>query len=140
MPGPTDGSWRDDQSAYLRITSKLGLDPEDMPLSCPLGYGWGGAMGPAQFIPATWEQYENRVAAAVGASVANPWEPQHAFIASAIYLADLGAAGGGYTAERTAALKYYSGGNWQDPRNQFYGDGVMRHRQDIQVNMIDPLQ
>lgn len=67
MPGPTSGSWRDDQSAFLRITKKLGINPDGQPLSCPLASGgWGGAMGPSQFIPATWESYENRIAAAMG--------------------------------------------------------------------------
>jgi hypothetical protein len=85
MPGPTSGSWRDDQSAFLRITKKLGINPDGQPLSCPLASGgWGGAMGPSQFIPATWESYENRIAAAVGASVANPWNPAHAVTATAL--------------------------------------------------------
>jgi len=141
MPGPDSGSWRDDQTIFLDLTKRLGLDPDSVPLSCPLSSGgWGGAMGPAQFIPATWVSYEARVAQALGKSAVSPWNPEDAFTASALYLADLGAAAGGYTAERTAALKYYSGSNWSLPQNAFYGDGVMRHAQDIQVNMIDPLQ
>lgn len=137
MPGPGDS--RNDQAAYLRITSKLGLDPNSMPLSCPWGNGWGGAMGPSQFIPTTWEAYEHKVAQALGKSVASPWDPQDAFMASGIYLSELGAGAGGYTAERTAALKYYAGGNWNNPKNAFYGDQVMGHATRIQETMIDPL-
>ena len=74
-------------------------------------------MGPSQFIPTTWAGYEDRIAKAVGVSMANPWDPEHAIMATAIYMQDLGAAGGGYTAERTAALKYYAGGNWNLPQN-----------------------
>lgn len=140
MPGPGDKSKRNDEAAYLRITAALGLDPEAMPLSCPWQGGWGGAMGPAQFIPTTWEKYATRVAQAVGHNPANPWEPEDAFIASAIYLADLGAGRGTYTAERTAALKYYAGSAWQNPKNAFYGNEVMSKAEDIQLNMIDPLQ
>ena len=140
MPGPNDNSWRDDQTTYLRITSQLGFDPDSMPLSCPWGGGWGGAMGPAQFIPTTWDSYQARIAAAVGKSVPNPWDPQDAFMASALYLSDLGANQGGYTAERTAALKYYAGSNWQKAVNAFYGNQVMIKAQNIQENMIDPLQ
>lgn len=139
MPGPTDKSSRDDETKYLQITADLGFDPDSMPLSCPWQGGWGGAMGPAQFIPSTWISYSPRVASALGKSVPNPWEPKDAFMASAIYLSDLGASEGGYTAERRAALKYYAGGNWNKPQNSFYGDGVMQKAQSIQENMIDPL-
>lgn len=142
MPGPTSGSWRDDQSAFLRITKKLGINPDGQPLSCPLASGgWGGAMGPSQFIPATWESYENRVAAAVGASIANPWNPAHAVTATALYVKDLGAASQTYTAEREAACKYYSGRGCSDPKvaNAFYGNAVMTHAANIQKD-IDVLE
>ena len=140
MPGPGSKSSRDDQSAFLRITSALGFDPNTMPLSCPITKnGWGGAMGPAQFIPTTWESFSDKIEKALGVSVANPWDPQHAFMASSLYLSNLGASAGGFTAERTAALKYYAGGNWYKSANAFYGDQVMAKAQNIQVNMIDPL-
>jgi len=128
-----------DIAPYKRITSALGLQPESRPLSCPFGNGWGGAMGPAQFIPSTWEGYQNRIANAVGVSVPNPWNPAHAFMASGIFLTDLGAGSGGYTAERRAALQYYAGGNWQSPGVQFYGDQVLQRAGNIQRTMIDPI-
>jgi membrane-bound lytic murein transglycosylase B len=96
-------------------------------------------MGPSQFIPSTWEKYQNRIANAVGASTPNPWNPEHAFTASGIYLADLGAASGSYSAERQAALRYYAGSNWQSPSVQFYGDQVMQRKQDIQSD-IDTIE
>ncbi|MEK9201640.1 MAG: lytic murein transglycosylase [Patescibacteria group bacterium] len=140
MPGPTDNSWRDDQTTYLALTAELGLNPDTMPLSCPWQGGWGGAMGPSQFIPTTWNTYRPRVTTALGKAIPNPWEPRDAFMASAIYLSDLGASEGGYTAERRAALKYYAGSNWNKPQNSFYGNEVMVKAQNIQENMIDPLQ
>ena len=124
---------------FLRITSELGLDPTTTPLSCPLGYGYGGAMGPAQFIPSTWEPYTGRIAAITGNNPPNPWRPLDAFAASQLLLRDLGAAAGGYTAERTAALRYYAGGNWSDPRNAFYGNSVMVLAAEMQAQ-IDILQ
>ncbi|MEX0930178.1 MAG: lytic murein transglycosylase [Candidatus Paceibacterota bacterium] len=139
MPGPNDNSWRDDQTNFLKIMNELGMDPVGVPLSCPWGNGWGGAMGPSQFIPTTWLEYAPRIRAATG-TTPDPWNPEHAFMASALYLTDLGAANGGYTAERTAALKYYAGGNWNNPQNAFYGDQVMNKAQNIQQTMIDPLQ
>lgn len=144
MPGPADiaagKSRRNDEAAFLRITSELGLDPYSMPLSCPWNGGWGGAMGPSQFIPTTWEAYKAKVASAIGVRIPNPWEPEHAFMASGIYLSELGASNRTYTAERTAALKYYAGGNWSNPANAFYGNGVMAKAQTIQETMINPLQ
>lgn len=140
MPGPGESSWRDDEDKYLKITSALGLDPETQPLSCPWQGGWGGAMGPSQFIPTTWWEYKDRVGSLVGASMPDPWNPEHAFHASGLYLSDLGAANGGFTAEQRAALKYYAGSNWSLPQNQFYGQQVMAHAYDIQTNMIDPIE
>lgn len=144
MPGPEDIkkglSKRDDESAFLRIVEALGVGPRDRVLSCPIGgTGWGGAMGPSQFIPTTWEAYAPRVAQALGKSVTNPWNAEDAFMASAIYLTDLGAGAQTYTAERTAALKYYAGGNWNKPANAFYGNQVMAKATNIQETMIDPL-
>jgi len=58
-----NGNWRvdmkptRDQPLYLVITETLGLDPDRMPVSKAPNYGWGGAMGPAQFIPSTWACY-----------------------------------------------------------------------------------
>ncbi len=132
-PGdPPEKSWRvvmkpeRDHAPFLRITKSLGLDTDTQPISCPYMGGWGGAMGPAQFIPSTWAAYESRIAKATGNNPPNPWNPKDAFAASATYLSDLGASAGTFTAERTAALKYYAGGNWANPKNAFYGDQVMK--------------
>lgn len=132
MPGPGDKSSRDDQTIYLALMKQLGRDPDTTPLSCPWGNGWGGAMGPSQFIPTTWKGYAGRIAAALGVDVADPWNPEHAFTATALYVEDLGAGAQTYEAERTAALKYYAGGNWSLPQNAFYGNQVMGHADEFQ--------
>ncbi len=141
MPGPdakaSGRSSRDDQSAFLRITSALGLNPEVTPLSCPIGTGgWGGAMGPSQFIPTTWELIQGRVASALGKGSANPWSARDAIMASAIYLKDRGATGG-ETNERNAACKYYSGRSCdgKSPANSFYGNNVMALARSIQTDI-----
>lgn len=134
MPGPTSGSWRDDQTIYLEIMKGLGRDPEGTPLSCPIGNGWGGAMGPTQFIPTTWNAYASRVAAAAGVKVADPWNPQHAFIATSVYVGDLGAGLQTYAAEFEAAARYYAGGNWQTA-GKGYATSVLNHAATFQANI-----
>lgn len=123
-----------DVQPFFDITKSLGKDPFNTLVSCPLSVGYGGAMGPAQFIPSTWMLFKDRVAAATGRGTANPWNAQDAFMASALYLSDLGAAGGGYTAERNAACKYYSGRSCSGS-NKFYGDQVMARVQSLQDNI-----
>lgn len=98
---------------FLDMMKRLGRDPYNTPVSCPQSIGYGGAMGPTQFIPSTWRSYEGRISSIFGVSVADPWNPEHAIMATAIFLQDLGAGRGGYSAEREAAGRYYAGGNWQ---------------------------
>ncbi len=114
-------SSRNDPEKFLWITARLGLDPYSTPVSCPFQIGFGGAMGPAQFIPTTWWSHREQLASVLGREP-NPWRLQDSFLASATYLSNLG----GNNNERTAALRYYAGSNWNDPRHAFYGDQVVR--------------
>ncbi len=131
-----------DVPPFLNITSALGVDPLHTVVSCPQSVGWGGAMGPAQFIPSTWMLFANRVSSALGTSgMANPWNPQAGFMASALYLSDLGASGGGYTAEYNAACRYYSGSPCSTSSLiASYGKSVMSLTSTIQTTEIDKLQ
>ena len=139
-----------DTTPFKDITERLGRDWKMTPVSCPpgtkytSGRGYGGGMGPSQFIPSTWELFKARIASAIGVSEnqADPWNPSHSFMATAIYLADLGASAGGYTAERNAACRYYSGRSCdsRSPANSFYGNQVMAKAENIQLTMIDPLE
>ncbi len=114
------------RTAFVELTASLGLDPDLMPVSKKAWYGYcGGAMGPAQFIPTTWQLYSNRVSKVTGHNPPSPWDPLDAFAASAIYLKDLGAASRILADERKAALKYLAGSNWQKKAYSFYGDDVM---------------
>lgn len=114
-----------DIGPFERICKALGIDPVGQPVSCPYRGGYGGAMGPAQFIPSTWMGMASAVTAITGSNPPNPWNPRDAFAASGLYLRDLGADAKTYAAERRAALKYYAGSNWSLAKNAFYGDQVM---------------
>lgn len=102
-----------DVPPFLALGLQLGFDPHHQVVSCPIASagGWGGAMGPAQFIPSTWALYADRVAGGSGESIANPWDPKDAIMAMSFLLSDNGASAGGYTAEYTAAARYYAGWN-----------------------------
>lgn len=139
-----------DTTPFGNITGRLGKDWRSTPVSCPpqatyyVGRGFGGGMGPSQFIPSTWELFKKRIGAAVGVSAdkADPWNPYHAITATSIYLADLGAGTQTYTAERNAACRYYSGASCKPnrkPANSFYGDQVVKKAATIQETMINPI-
>src|SRR3989344_6009027 len=63
------GNWKVDMKeprdvpVFAQITAELGINPDTQPVSKKPWYGWGGAMGPAQFIPSTWQMYKDRIAA-----------------------------------------------------------------------------
>lgn len=111
-----------DVQPFLSITKELGRDPYNTVVSCPMSFGWGGAMGPAQFIPSTWMLYKDKAEAITG-TPPDPWNIRDAFLAAALYLADYGAAKKTYDAEWKAAMIYFSGSTRS--RYRFYGDSVM---------------
>ncbi len=45
--------------------------------------------------------------------------------ATALYMSELGASAGTYTAEKTAAAKYYAGNNYLTSAGQSYGNSVI---------------
>ncbi|MEX0932446.1 MAG: lytic murein transglycosylase [Parcubacteria group bacterium] len=126
------------------IVTKLGRDPLSTKVSCPLSIGYGGAMGPAQFIPSTWNIMESKVASATGKATPNPWDPQDAIMAMALFLKDImGTTGDPYTDQRTAACRYYSGKTCFGANGANvglgYGNSVMSKASTIQKD-IDFLQ
>lgn len=124
-----------DVPPFIALTKRLGRDPYTTVVSCPQSIGYGGAMGPSQFIASTWVGLESRIGAAVGVATPDPWTPKHAIMATAVFLQDLGAAKGGYSAEREAAGRYYAGGNWAT-LGLGYASSVLSHATKYQ-NDID---
>lgn len=125
------GNWNDDmhptrdRPVFETLMAELGLDPNAQKVSKKPWYGWGGAMGPSQFIPSTWVMYKARIGEYSGENPPNPWNPRTAIFATGLLMMDNGANGGTPAAERKAALRYFAGGNWSKPAYAFYGDGVM---------------
>lgn len=126
-----------EQPIFEGIVKELGLDPDRMPVSCKPWYGWGGAMGPAQFLPSTWVTYRDRVAKITGNNPPSPWNNLDAFVAASLLLTSNGADKRTYEAEWRAAMIYFAGSNWTNPSLRFYGDDVMaiaqRFQKDIEV-------
>lgn len=130
-----------DVKPFLDLMSRLGRDPFMTPVSCPQSVGFGGAMGPAQFIPSTWVLYEDLITKALGIESADPWRARDAFMAAGFLLKDNGARSGSYSAERDAACRYFSGSpcaksSWAGT----YGTQVMQKAETIQTTMIDPIE
>jgi membrane-bound lytic murein transglycosylase B len=121
-----------DIPVFLDITNSLGLNAFQTAISCPIANvkGYGGAMGPAQFIPSTWKIFKDRLKVALGYE-ANPWSPKDAFMASGMYLTDLGAVGNSASAQNKAACKYYGTGG----SSCSYSKSVMKLKAKIQDNI-----
>ncbi len=132
------------QKSFLKIMSGLGVDPTKQKVSCPIcrDGSYGGAMGPAQFMPKTWMFIRDRAAKIIGKKPEemSPFINHDAFIASGTYLKQYyySSACTRYAnrwkkissertlRERCAAASYYAG-----PKNWFkyrmtYGESVVR--------------
>jgi peptidoglycan hydrolase CwlO-like protein len=121
-----------DVPLFLQLTASLGRDPYKTPVSCWIpAYvggaptGWGGAMGPAQFIASTWNLFAARLKTLLG-QTADPWGVKDSFMAAALYLSDLGASSQTYSTESRAASRYYGG-------SSAYANSVMSRATCIQT-------
>ncbi len=143
-----------DVPIFLKLLQSLNIDPSSQSayVSCPNSDGaYGGAMGPAQFIPSTWNLYASQISQITGDNPANPWNNSDAFVATGLLMKDLlsSASCVSYAKanqsvapyqtllERCAAAKYYAGGNWYTYRF-WYGQPVVDQANNYQ-NDIDVL-
>lgn len=124
----------------LNNAKGLARDPLRTPVSCWIPaysygkpYGWGGAMGPAQFLPSTWVINKDKIYNITG-TLPDPWDIKDAFLAAGIYLKDLGAE----TNEFRAAMKYFSGSSWTWWEEQNYGNPVIKRAAQYQqeINLL----
>jgi len=138
------GNWKKDmkvgdREAFEQICKKLNLDPDLMPVSRKPSYGWGGAMGPGQFLPRTWLLYEEEVSQLTGHNPPNPWDLKDAFVATALKLAKAGANLRTYEAERKAVLIFFAGSRWNSSYYSWYGNNVMNQAEiyQKQINILE---
>lgn len=101
-----------DKAEFLKIAEELekayGGNYKNKKLSCSPGYGYGGAMGVAQFMPTTWIGYKSYIASATGHNPPDPWSVIDGVMAMAKKLANGGATSKG--GEKLASKRYYCGG------------------------------
>jgi hypothetical protein len=149
-----------EQVVFIDLMAEIGRDPATTPVSCPIvsDGAYGGAMGPAQFMPTTWNLYKNRIASATGSNPPSPFNNLDAITATALYLEDAYGSSSclQYKAdacrdyglcsaeesrtllERCAAAKYYAGGRWYTYR-WAYGEPVVERARQFQKD-IDVLE
>ena len=137
--------------ALLEELAKISKQPpEQVMVSCPIvsDGAYGGAMGPAQFIPSTWKLYRSKIQEITGSNPPNPWSHGDAFVATGLYLKDAYNSSScrnyaeenknslpyEFLRERCAAAKYYAGGNWYKFRF-LYGDPVVNKAQKFQSDI-----
>jgi len=142
--------------SFLAIMNEIGMNPSTTPVSCPIASdgAYGGAMGPAQFMPTTWWDvnagtgYKKRVANITGSNPPSPFNNSDAFMAAALYLKDAynSSACINYAQEnkhispvqllqeRCTASKYYAGGNWYKFR-WAYGEPVVERAAKFQEDI-----
>ncbi|MCX6752078.1 MAG: lytic murein transglycosylase [Candidatus Nomurabacteria bacterium] len=121
-----------DVPVFLDIANTLQINAFQTAVSCPIpsAGGYGGAMGPAQFIPSTWKLFASRLQDSLG-YIANPWSPKDAFMASGMFLTDLGATGSSVSAQNKAACRYYGSGG----STCSYSRSVQKLKTSIQANI-----
>ena len=120
---------------FKKICSELGIDPDKTPVSRRACYnsdakdgcgGWGGAMGPAQFMPSTWMGYKSKVEKTTGEIPANPWDIKDSLVAMGLKLGAVdGVTAGSRKAWAKAAGMYLAGANWEN--YSWYSDRVLSY-------------
>lgn len=93
------------------IAGSLNYDYEKVKVSCNPPYaGTGGAMGIPQFMPDTWLEYKDRIAAVTKKTNPDPWDVKDGVVAMALKVSDVpGVTQHSRLAERNAAKLYLSG-------------------------------
>ncbi|MBI5421380.1 MAG: hypothetical protein HZA35_03700 [Parcubacteria group bacterium] len=132
---------------FLALIADLKLNPDNTPVSCPITSDglYGGAMGPAQFMPSTWKLYADRIAKITGGNPPSPFNNLDAFTGTALYLKNglsgcVSSYSTQFSQENCAAAKYYAGNSWRSyMRVGSYGYRVADRAQAFQkdIDILD---
>ncbi len=99
---------KSEKEIFKDICKELGYNYKKQKVSCALSYGYGGAMGVAQFMPSTWRGYEKAIAGYTGHNPPDPWNLLDGVVGMAEKLRRAGA--DKKSGEHYAAKLYYCGG------------------------------
>ncbi len=121
---------------FLEITRGLGRDPSKTLVTCPMSFGYGGAIGPADFIPSTWMKYKDKIEKNTG-KPADPWDIYDAFLAAGLYLSESGANLKTRKEEWNSAMIYFSGSinspyTWYADGTSMIADTIQRDIETIE--------
>ena len=115
-----------DKEVFKDICEELDYDYKKMKVSCALSYGYGGAMGVAQFMPTTWVGYEDAISSYTGHNPPDPWDLSDGVVGMAEKLKRAG--GDKKSGEHYAAKVYYCGGpgsSYWNTHCETYADTVI---------------
>lgn len=121
-----------DIPGFLEITKELGKDPKKTLVTCPMSFGWGGAMGSADFIASTWLKYKSKIEEITG-KPADPWNVKDAFLAAGLYLSESGASLKTREGEKRAAMIYFSGS--ESSPYTWYAEGALNISDKLEENI-----
>jgi hypothetical protein len=121
-----------DVAGFLSLTKELGLDPLKAPVTCPMSFGWGGAMGSLDFIPSTWLTYKSKLEKITG-KPSSPWSTDDAFLMAGMYLSESGAKSKEEKGEHDAGMIYFSGSTTS--LYTWYADGALKIASKIQKDI-----
>jgi len=124
------------RDAFIGLMKKLGMNPETTLVSKKPSYGWGGAMGPAQFLPKTWLGWESKIMSITGHNPPSPWSIEDSFTAAALKLYNDGASAKTRAGELRAAKTYISGNpNCSKTICNYYANLAMDKADDIEETL-----
>lgn len=115
-----------DKEVFKDICEELDYDYKKQKISCALSYGYGGAMGVAQFMPTTWIGYKDAIAKYTGHNPPDPWNLTDGVTGMAEKLRRAGA--DKKSGEHYAAKVYYCGGpgsSYWNTHCEAYADTVV---------------
>lgn len=115
-----------DKEVFKDICEELDYDYKKKKVSCALSYGYGGAMGVAQFMPTTWTGYKSAITGYTGHNPPDPWNLTDGVVGMAEKLKRAG--GNKDSGEHYAAKVYYCGGPGSSYWNTYcenYADTVI---------------